>query len=94
VADLETYDLKRGRASVVNVVRLANALCQREGLDVRAGDPATLARVIVQGRQLLQLTDAQLDQAAAGIVGRVQALTQTGGADETSSTRVFDRTAS
>lgn len=92
VAELETYDLKRGRASCVNVVRLANALCQREGLDVRAADPATLSRVIVQGRQLLQLTDEQLERATEGIVGRVQALTQAKGED--SSTRVFDRTAS
>jgi putative nucleotidyltransferase with HDIG domain len=92
VAELDAYDLKRGRASSVNVVRLANAVCQREGLDVKATDPEVIARVIVQGKQLLQLSDEQIDRAANGIVGRVQAMTQA--PNEESSTRVFDRTAS
>jgi putative nucleotidyltransferase with HDIG domain len=35
IAQLDTYDLKRGR-STANVVRLSNGLCQREGLDVKA----------------------------------------------------------
>jgi putative nucleotidyltransferase with HDIG domain len=91
IAEFESYDLKRGRASCVNVVRLANALCQREGLDVRAQDPAVTARVVVQGRQLLQLTDEQIERCTAGIVQRVQALTQNGGEGE-NSTRIFDRT--
>lgn len=90
VAELETFDLRRGRASCVNVVRLSNALCQREGLDVKAGDPETVARVIVQGRQLLQLSDEQLERATRGLVERVQALTQSTPEAE-NSTRVFDR---
>ncbi|MFT3713930.1 MAG: HDOD domain-containing protein [Archangium sp.] len=93
VAELDTFDLRRGRAACVNVVRLANALCQREGLDVKQGDPETVARVIVQGRQLLQLTDEQIERATRGIVERVQALTQSSPEAE-NSTRVFDRTAS
>jgi putative nucleotidyltransferase with HDIG domain len=93
VADLESYDYRRGRASCVNVVRIANALCQREGLDVRAADPAMVARAIVQGKQLLRLTDAQVESAVSGIVARVQALTQSN-QDGEASTRVFNRTAS
>ncbi len=93
VADLEGYDLRRGRASCVNVVRLANALCQREGLDVKAADPEVLARVINQGRQLLNLTDAQMEKVTRGIVSRVQAMTQKKEEGEPS-TRVFDRTVS
>ncbi|MDP1825861.1 MAG: HDOD domain-containing protein [Archangium sp.] len=93
VASLESYDYRRGRASCVNVVRVANALCQREGLDVRAVDPAIVARVIVQGRQLLRLTDEQLEHAVSGIASRVQALTQANQNGE-ASTRVFNRTAS
>ena len=65
----------------------------REGLDVKAGDPETIARVIVQGRQLLHLTDEQLEKATRGLVERVQALTQATPETE-NSTRVFDRTAS
>ncbi|MFO0598390.1 MAG: HDOD domain-containing protein [Myxococcaceae bacterium] len=92
VADQDHYDFKRGRASCANVVRLANALCQREGLDVRAQDPALLARVIVQGRQLMQLSDEQLEQSAKGIVQRIASLTDANGDAEGGSTRVFDRT--
>jgi putative nucleotidyltransferase with HDIG domain len=89
VAELDWYDLKRGRASAANVVRLANALCQREGLDVKAANEDDLARIIVQGQQVLGLTDDQLEQATTGLVGRVQALTAE--RSEESSTRVFDR---
>jgi putative nucleotidyltransferase with HDIG domain len=89
VAELDWYDLKHGRASVANVVRLANALCQREGLDVKAGNAEDLARVILQGRQVLRLTEEQLTVATRGLLERVQSLTAERGAE--GSTRVFDR---
>jgi putative nucleotidyltransferase with HDIG domain len=90
VAELEWYDLKRGRGSPANVVRLANALCQREGLDVKAGNARDLERVVLQGMQVLRLSPEQLELATAGLVARVQTMTA-GGADE--GTRVFDRSA-
>jgi putative nucleotidyltransferase with HDIG domain len=88
VAELDWYDLKRGRDSAANVVRLANALCQREGLDVKAGDPQDLGRVVVQGMQLLRLSAEQVELATAGLVARVQAVTTQRGEE---GTRVFDR---
>jgi HD-like signal output (HDOD) protein len=91
VAELDWYDLKRGRASAANVVRLANALCQREGLDVKAANPEDLSRIIVQGQQVLGFSEAQLKEATAGLVGRVQALTAE--RQDEGSTRVFDRAA-
>jgi putative nucleotidyltransferase with HDIG domain len=91
VAELDWYDLKRGRASAANVVRLANALCQREGLDVKAANPEELSRIVVQGRQVLGVTDSQLEAATTGLVQRVQALTAEKNDDH--STRVFDRAA-
>ncbi len=90
VADLESYDLKRGRQSCVNVVRLANALCQREGLDVKAAHGEELARVILQGRQLLGLSDEQLLEATQGLVRRVHGITSEN-EEADNSTRVFDR---
>ncbi len=92
VAELDWYDLKRGKSSAANVVRLANALCQREGLDVKAGNADDLSRIIVQGRQVLGVSEEQLATATSGLVQRVQALTaEKSGGD--SSTRVFDRAA-
>lgn len=90
IADLDNFDYKRGRSSCVNVVRLANALCQREGLDIRAADPASVERIIGQGRQLLRLTEEQVEKPAGGILARVQALTQKEEEGE-QSTRVFNR---
>jgi putative nucleotidyltransferase with HDIG domain len=93
VAELDWYDLKRGKTSAANVVRLANALCQREGLDVKAGNPEDLSRIIVQGRQVLGVSEEQLVTATAGLVQRVQALTAEKSGQGESSTRVFDRAA-
>jgi putative nucleotidyltransferase with HDIG domain len=89
VAELDWYDLKHGRASAANVVRLANALCQREGLDMKGRTPSELERVIVQGRQVLGLSEEQIARATAGLVAKVQALTSEKAED--ASTRVFDR---
>ena len=89
VAELDWYDLKRGRSSASNMVRLANALCQREGLDVKAANPDELARVIIQGQQVVGVSDDQITRATAGLVNRVQAITAE--RNEESSTRVFDR---
>jgi HD-like signal output (HDOD) protein len=89
VAELDWYDLRRGRSSTANVVRLANALCQREGLDVKAVNAGELGRVILQGRQVLGLDDEQLAAATRGLLAKVQALTADRG--EEGSTRVFDR---
>jgi serine/threonine-protein kinase len=89
VAELDWYDLRRGKQSAANVVRLANALCQRDGLDVKAGNPQEVGRVITQGRQVLGLSDEQLATATRGLVNRVQALTAERA--EEGSTRVFDR---
>ncbi len=90
IAQLDSYDLKRGRASSVNVVRLANGLCQREGLDVKAPDVELVTRVILQGRQVLSLSEEQVEGSVKGLLTRVHALTQ-GGEGDGSSTRVFDR---
>ena len=81
--------MKHGRASAANVVRLANALCQKEGLDVKGTTPQELDRVIVQGRQVLGLSEEQLVRATAGLVAKVHALTSEKA--EEASTRVFDR---
>ena len=89
VAELDWYDLRRGRSSPANVVRLANALCQKEGLDVNATKPEDLARTILQGRQVLGLSEDQLSRVTQGLVAKVQALT-TERTDE-GSTRIFDR---
>jgi putative nucleotidyltransferase with HDIG domain len=90
VAELDWYDLRRGRHSPANVVRLANALCQREGLDAKGtADPDQLGRVILQGRQVLGLTEEQLEGLTAGLVAKVQALTSEKA--EEGSTRIFDR---
>jgi putative nucleotidyltransferase with HDIG domain len=90
IAQLDTYDFKRGRSSA-NVVRLSNGLCQREGLDVKAADVETVTRVILQGRQVMRLTEEQVEGAVAGLTGRVQALTQDKAESEGGSTRVFER---
>jgi putative nucleotidyltransferase with HDIG domain len=87
VAELDWYDLKLGRHSAANVVRLANALCQREGLDVKAADPRDLARVVVQGMQVLRLSEEQVELAITGLVARVQSVTN----QKEEGTRVFDR---
>jgi putative nucleotidyltransferase with HDIG domain len=89
VAEIAYYDLKRGRSSASNVVRLANAICQREGLDVQAVSARELDRVVLQGTQVLRLSQEQVDLATTGLVARVQALTTERG--EEGSTRVFDR---
>jgi serine/threonine-protein kinase len=91
VSALDNYDLRRGRFSCANVVRLANAVCQREGLDIKAPNYAEIDAIIHQGKQIMRITDAQLAQASNGIVERVQALTTEKGDDDTGSTRVFDR---
>ncbi|MDX2014080.1 MAG: HDOD domain-containing protein [Myxococcaceae bacterium] len=90
IAQLDTYDFKRGR-SCANAVRLSNGLCQREGLDVKAADVETVTRVILQGRQVLRLTEEQVEGAVSGLTGRVQALTQDKTEPEGGSTRVFER---
>jgi putative nucleotidyltransferase with HDIG domain len=90
IAQLDTYDLKRGR-SCVNAVRLSNGLCQREGLDVKAADVETVTRVILQGRQVLRLSEEQVEASVTGLTGRVQALTQDKAEPDSGSTRVFER---
>jgi putative nucleotidyltransferase with HDIG domain len=89
IAQADTYDLKRGRHSSANIVRLANALCGREGLDTSQSDLIDLERVIVQGRQVLGVDMEQLSLATAGLVERVHALTEQ--QDENNATRVFER---
>jgi putative nucleotidyltransferase with HDIG domain len=93
IAQLDTYDLRRGRGSCANVVRLANALCQREGLDVKAPPEAQIQRTVLQGRQVLGFSEDELNEACAGLAARVQAVTNANAEVEQSSTRVFDRTA-
>ncbi len=91
IAQLDTYDLKRGR-STANVVRLSNGLCQREGLDVKAPDIETVTRVILQGRQVLRVSEEQVELAVKGLAHRVQSLTQEKTSEpEGGSTRVFER---
>lgn len=90
IAQLDTYDLKRGR-STANVVRLSNGLCQREGLDVKAADIETVTRVILQGRQVLRVSEEQVETSVKGLAHRVQSLTQEKTEPEGGSTRVFER---
>ncbi len=89
IAAADVYDLRRGRFSAANMVRLANALCAQEGLDSMERDPLNADRAILQGRQVLQLRAEQLTQVTNGIVERVAALTEQ--QDENNATRVFDR---
>ncbi|MBE2253118.1 MAG: HDOD domain-containing protein [Myxococcus sp.] len=81
IAQLDTFDLRRGR-STSNVVRLANGLCKREGLDVKAPDLEVVSRVILQGRQVLRLSEEQVEASVKGLTQRVQALTQERAAGE------------
>ena len=91
IAQLDTYDLRRGR-STSNVVRLANGLCKREGLDVKAPDLEVVTRVILQGRQVVRLTEEQVEDSVKGLTHRVHALTQARNeTDAGGSTRVFER---
>jgi putative nucleotidyltransferase with HDIG domain len=91
IAQLDTFDLRRGR-STSNVVRLANGLCKREGLDIKAPDLEVVTRVILQGRQVLRLTEEQMEDSVKGLTQRVHALTQERGeGDLGTSTRVFER---
>jgi putative nucleotidyltransferase with HDIG domain len=91
IAQLDGYDLKRGRNSCANVVRLANALCAQEGMDIKVTPPEELERVILQGRQVLGLRSDQLAKVVEGLPGKIRALTQKPELDTT--TRVFDRSA-
>jgi hypothetical protein len=73
------------------MVRLSNGLCQRDGLDVKAPDVEAVTRVILQGRQVVRISEEQVETTVRGLVHRVQALTQEKAAESEGSTRVFER---
>ncbi|MCA2977296.1 MAG: HDOD domain-containing protein [Myxococcaceae bacterium] len=90
IAQLDAYDLKRGR-TCANVIRLANGLCQREGLDVKGFDEGRVGSVVLQGRQVLRLSVTQVEGCVTGLTGRVRALTQERREGEGGSTQVLER---
>lgn len=83
ISHQDAFDYRGGPSSVANVVRVANALCQREGHDlVRPPLDATQA-IIQAGQRVLDLPPEAMEYALAGVRERIDEVNERNEAGDT-----------
>jgi HD-like signal output (HDOD) protein len=71
IAHQDDFDYRGGAGSITNLVRVANALCQREGLDLLRPPVEQTLRTLQAGQRVLQLSAESLEHALSGVQERV-----------------------